>query len=206
MSDEKAGDRPSDHEHAYPPPQEYTQQQDYPNQQEFQSHYHDQNDYLGQYQQSDGQNQQYQQYSMSAPTPMSLPSMMNSDSGNRNLIVNYIPQSYTENDLLELFKPYGQIESCKIVMDKVSGQSLGYGFVKFINDQDAANAVNGLTGTQIMNKTLKVSVAKPSASAVVNLYVSGLDPNINEETLRSWFVPYGNVVETKILVGKPLKF
>ena len=41
----------------------------------------------------------------------------------RNLIVNYIPQTYSENDLLGLFEPYGQIESCKIVSD--------YGFASF---------------------------------------------------------------------------
>ena len=35
----------------------------------------------------------------------------------RNLIVNYIPQTYSESDLLGLFEPYGQIESCKIVSD-----------------------------------------------------------------------------------------
>jgi ELAV like protein 2/3/4 len=39
----------------------------------------------------------------------------------RNLIVNYLPQNYTESDLLNLFKPYGQIETCKIVIDRASG-------------------------------------------------------------------------------------
>jgi RNA recognition motif-containing protein len=152
--------------------------------------------------------QQYQQQlsmAMAMPAPPSSSSLAPppaSDSGNRNLIVNYIPQSFSESDLLELFKPYGQIESCKIVMDKVTAQSLGYGFVKFVNEEDAASAITGLTGTQIMNKTLKVSVAKPAATTIANLYVSGLDPTMDEETLKTIFSPYGNVMETKILIGR----
>jgi len=126
------------------------------------------------------------------------------DANGRNLIVNYIPQTYTESDLLNLFKPFGQIESCKIVVDRNVGigKSLGYGFVKFFDERDASNAIAHLSGTQVANKVLKVSIAKPPSSTIKvgNLYVSGLDAHSSDDTLKNIFAPFGNILETKTLI------
>jgi len=63
-----------------------------------------------------------------------------------NLIVNYIPQSITEDGLRAMFEVYGQVERCKLLVDRKDGHSLGYGFVKFDKADDAAQAIAHLNG------------------------------------------------------------
>lgn len=62
------------------------------------------------------------------------------------LIVNYIPQFATDEDLAQIFSPLGQIESVKIMRDYKTGYSYGFGFVKYFNEQDAAKAIEMLNG------------------------------------------------------------
>lgn len=62
------------------------------------------------------------------------------------LIVNYIPQFATDEDLAQIFSPLGQIESIKIMRDYKTGYSYGFGFVKYFNEQDAAKAIDMLNG------------------------------------------------------------
>jgi len=62
--------------------------------------------------------------------------MSNADNGDNhvdsnNLIVNYLPETTTQSDLHNMFQGFGEIESCKLIRNHVTGQSLGYGFVKF---------------------------------------------------------------------------
>eukprot|EP00009_Paramoeba_aestuarina_P017233 CAMPEP_0201538270 /NCGR_PEP_ID=MMETSP0161_2-20130828/67140_1 /ASSEMBLY_ACC=CAM_ASM_000251 /TAXON_ID=180227 /ORGANISM="Neoparamoeba aestuarina, Strain SoJaBio B1-5/56/2" /LENGTH=279 /DNA_ID=CAMNT_0047945021 /DNA_START=33 /DNA_END=869 /DNA_ORIENTATION=- len=143
--------------------------------------------------------EQQQQTEYGGQQTLTSSSGANSDMG-RNLIVNYIPPSFSEADLSSLFSPYGELESCKIVHDQ--GRSLGYGFVKFINVDNATNAISGLNGTPVMNKVLKVSVAKPSSTPGkgANLYVSNLEPHTNEDVMREIFSPYGTILEVKALM------
>lgn len=63
-----------------------------------------------------------------------------------NLIVNYIPANMTENNLRELFQAYGELESVKLMTDKVTNISLGYGFIKFAKESDASKAIEALNG------------------------------------------------------------
>ncbi|KAG1693789.1 ELAV-like protein 4 [Nymphon striatum] len=89
-----------------------------------------------------------------------------------NLIVNYLPQTMTQEDLRSLFSSIGEVESCKLIRDKVTGQSLGYGFVNYVRSEDAEKAVSTLNGLRLQNKTIKVSYARPSSEAIkgANLY------------------------------------
>ena len=56
------------------------------------------------------------------------------DAPKDNLIINYLPSSVTEDFLRQLFQPYGTIVHCKVVVDKNTGQSAGFGFVKYDNE------------------------------------------------------------------------
>eukprot|EP00359_Climacostomum_virens_P001133 CAMPEP_0204899100 /NCGR_PEP_ID=MMETSP1397-20131031/1662_1 /ASSEMBLY_ACC=CAM_ASM_000891 /TAXON_ID=49980 /ORGANISM="Climacostomum Climacostomum virens, Strain Stock W-24" /LENGTH=163 /DNA_ID=CAMNT_0052067017 /DNA_START=54 /DNA_END=545 /DNA_ORIENTATION=+ len=78
---------------------------------------------------------------------------------NRNLMVNYIPTTIDELQLRQLFEQYGAIESIKIVCDRETRQSRGYGFVKFVSAASASHAIQELNGHAIMNKRLKVALA-----------------------------------------------
>ncbi|KAG8176240.1 hypothetical protein JTE90_021342 [Oedothorax gibbosus] len=106
-----------------------------------------------------------------------------------NLIVNYLPQTMTQEEIRSLFSSIGEVESCKLIRDKVTaGQSLGYGFVNYVRAEDAEKAISTLNGLRLQNITIKllcgvaslrvcwqVSYARPSSEAIkgANLYVSG---------------------------------
>ncbi|KAK7200407.1 RNA-binding protein, UPB1 [Novymonas esmeraldas] len=95
------------------------------------------------------QPQQVPQQQMYNPEPEAL----------RNLMVNYIPTTVDEMQLRQLFERFGPIESVKIVCDRDTRQSRGYGFVKYQSAASAQQAVNELNGFNILNKRLKVALA-----------------------------------------------
>ncbi|XP_026827545.1 ELAV-like protein 2 isoform X10 [Ooceraea biroi] len=118
-----------------------------------------------------------------------------------NLIVNYLPQSMSQDEIRSLFSSIGEVESCKLIRDKLSGQSLGYGFVNYHRPEDAEKAINTLNGLRLQNKTIKVSYARPSSEAIkgANLYVSGLPKNMAQQDLENLFSPYGRIITSRIL-------
>ncbi|MBF6589315.1 MAG: RNA-binding protein [Ktedonobacterales bacterium] len=63
--------------------------------------------------------------------------------------------------LIQLFAPYGEVVEAMIVMDRVSGQSKGFGFVQMSSDEAAQAAIAGLNGTQLGDRTITVNEAKP---------------------------------------------
>ncbi|EUB55209.1 ELAV-like protein [Echinococcus granulosus] len=72
-----------------------------------------------------------------------------------NLIVNYLPQNMTQEEIKSLFSSIGEVESCKLIRDKSTCQNLGYGFVNYSNAKDAERAINTLNGLRLQNKTIK---------------------------------------------------
>jgi len=127
------------------------------------------------------------------------------DEGDRktNLIVNYLPQTMTQvEEIRSLFASIGEVESCKLIRDKVTGQSLGYGFVNYHRQEDAAKAIQTLNGLRLQNKTIKVSYARPSSEAIkgANLYVSGLPKHMAQPAdLERLFASCGNIITSRIL-------
>jgi len=120
-----------------------------------------------------------------------------------NLIVNYLPQTMTQvEEIRSLFSSIGEVESCKLIRDKVTGQSLGYGFVNYHRQEDAAKAIQTLNGLRLQNKTIKVSYARPSSEAIkgANLYVSGLPKHMAQPAdLERLFSSCGNIITSRIL-------
>ncbi|KAI6058401.1 ELAV-like protein 2 isoform X8 [Aix galericulata] len=121
-----------------------------------------------------------------------------------NLIVNYLPQNMTQEELKSLFGSVGEIESCKLVRDKITGQSLGYGFVNYVDPKDAEKAINTLNGLRLQTKTIKVSYARPSSASIrdANLYVSGLPKTMIQKELEQLFSQYGRIITSRILVDQ----
>ncbi|KAJ7405353.1 ELAV-like protein 4 [Willisornis vidua] len=91
--------------------------------------------------------------SRNCPSPMQTGAA--TDDSKTNLIVNYLPQNMTQEEFRSLFGSIGEIESCKLVRDKITGQSLGYGFVNYIDPKDAEKAINTLNGLRLQTKTIK---------------------------------------------------
>nr|AGR42650.1 ELAV [Hydractinia echinata] len=123
------------------------------------------------------------------------------DENATNLIINYLPQEMTEEELRTLFSSIGPLESCKLIRDKVTRASLGYAFVKYERTNDAKKAIESLQGMKLTNKTIKVSVARPSSNEIknANLYVSGLPLTVTEHELRVLFARYGPIITSKVL-------
>mmetsp|Transcript_5994 Transcript_5994/g.6536 ORF Transcript_5994/g.6536 Transcript_5994/m.6536 type:complete len:223 (-) Transcript_5994:664-1332(-) len=83
----------------------------------------------------------------------------------RNLIVNYIPTPVDDEELRQLFEQFGELESARVIIDRVSGVPKGYGFVKFKTEAAAREAILKMNGFEIKNKRLKVTTAKgPNAT------------------------------------------
>ncbi|KAI4588807.1 hypothetical protein MJG53_003215 [Ovis ammon polii x Ovis aries] len=138
----------------------------------------------------------------------------NTEDSKTNLIVNYLPQNMTQEELKSLF---GSI-----------GQSLGYGFVNYIDPKDAEKAINTLNGLRLQTKTIKtrfqklsirskfvkiirphysecvVSYARPSSASIrdANLYVSGLPKTMTQKELEQLFSQYGRIITSRILVDQ----
>ena len=82
--------------------------------------------------------------------------------GNK-LYVGGLPYSVTEGRLQELFATHGTVQSAKVISDKFTGQSRGFGFVEISSGDEAQNAISALNGTQFDGRTLVVNEAKPMA-------------------------------------------
>jgi len=134
---------------------------------------------------------------------VNIPTQADMDEGDRktNLIVNYLPQTMTQEEIRSLFSSIGEVESCKLIRDKVTGQSLGYGFVNYHRQEDASKAIQTLNGLRLQNKTIKVSYARPSSEAIkgANLYVSGLPKHMAQPDLERLFSSCGNIITSRIL-------
>jgi len=78
-----------------------------------------------------------------------------------NIYVGNLDFKVNENDLTEIFAEYGHVSSSKIITDKFSGKSRGYGFVTIDNNEDARRAISELHGATLENRELIVNEAKP---------------------------------------------
>ena len=77
------------------------------------------------------------------------------------LYVGGLPYSTTEQQLTELFSQQGSVTSAKVITDKFTGQSRGFGFVEMSTTEEAQKAISALNGTQLDGRPLTVSEAKP---------------------------------------------
>ena len=77
------------------------------------------------------------------------------------LYVGGLPYSTTEQQLSELFSQQGSVTSAKVITDKFTGQSRGFGFVEMSTTEEAQKAISALNGTQLDGRPLTVNEAKP---------------------------------------------
>lgn len=80
-----------------------------------------------------------------------------------NLYVGGLPYSVTDARLQELFSMHGTVQSARVISDKFTGQSRGFGFVEMSSGSEAQTAISALNGTQLEGRTLTVNEAKPMA-------------------------------------------
>ena len=83
---------------------------------------------------------------------------------NNKLYVGGLPYSVTDGKLEEVFAAHGAVESARVISDKFTGQSRGFGFVEMGSGEEAQKAIDALNGAQLDGRTLVVNEAKPMAS------------------------------------------
>lgn len=77
------------------------------------------------------------------------------------LYVGSLPYSTTEQQLSELFSQHGTVQSAKVITDRYTGQSRGFGFVEMATGEEAQKAIAALNGAALGGRTLVVNEARP---------------------------------------------
>lgn len=77
-----------------------------------------------------------------------------------NIYIGNISYNVSEEDLRHAFEEYGQVVSAKIIMDRYSGRSKGFGFIEMTDDEEGQKAISGLNGREFQGRELKVNIAR----------------------------------------------
>jgi RNA recognition motif-containing protein len=80
--------------------------------------------------------------------------------GNK-LYVGNLPYSFRDDDMAQAFAAFGTVSSAKVMMDRDSGRSKGFGFVEMGSDAEAQAAISGMHGQQVGGRGLVVNEARP---------------------------------------------
>ncbi|KAI9889685.1 MAG: Protein phosphatase PP2A regulatory subunit B [Vezdaea aestivalis] len=136
-----------------------------------------------------------------------------------NIYVKNFDKDSTDDEFRSLFEKYGSITSAALARDPEASTNKGYGFVNFIDHEDAAKAVDALHDSDFKGTTLYVGRAqkkhereeelrrqheaardeKASKYQGVNLYVKNLDDDVDDEKLRELFSPFGTITSAKVM-------
>jgi len=79
----------------------------------------------------------------------------------KKIYVGGLPYSVSDGQLEELFSAHGSVESARVITDRMTGRSKGFGFVEMASESEAEAAINSLNGTQLGGRTLTVNEARP---------------------------------------------
>jgi RNA recognition motif-containing protein len=136
-----------------------------------------------------------------------------------NVFVKYLPPEVDDKEFHRMFKNYGNIVSCKIMVDQTSGKSLGYGFVRYSAPSAAQKCIDAMNGLRVSNKRLLCKLANQSSSTTYNaeygknpvltaqvqsdnLYIKPLLPNTTEDDLRGIFGKFGRIIDCKVMIDR----
>jgi RNA recognition motif-containing protein len=79
------------------------------------------------------------------------------------LFVGSLPWAVNDDTLREAFEPHGTVVSAKVITDRQTGRSRGFGFVEMSNDTEASAAITALNGSDLNGRSIIVSEAKPKS-------------------------------------------
>ncbi len=85
-----------------------------------------------------------------------------------NMYVSNLGFHVTDEDLRKLFADFGVVDSAKVIMDRMTNQSRGFGFVEMQNDTEAEAAMQKLAGKEVEGRSISVSKAKPKTDNFSN--------------------------------------
>ncbi|MEY4683864.1 MAG: hypothetical protein RLZ25_323 [Pseudomonadota bacterium] len=91
----------------------------------------------------------------------------------KNLYVSNLSYGVDTQQLQEIFEAYGDIQSAKVIMDRETGRSRGFGFVEMTSDTDANSAISALNGKEIDGRAMIVNEARPREEGGSNSFGAG---------------------------------
>lgn len=115
-----------------------------------------------------------------------------------NVIVRNLPKDIDQKQLMELFKEFGKIGSCKLEVFS-DGQSRGFGYIQFLEAKSAEAAIEKLNDTKIGENSISVAVhskkddREAQSEKYTNLFVRNLPHDYNEAQLKNLFKDYGDI-------------
>uniref|UniRef100_A0A8D8QG74 TAR DNA-binding protein 43 n=1 Tax=Cacopsylla melanoneura TaxID=428564 RepID=A0A8D8QG74_9HEMI len=125
---------------------------------------------------------------------------------NTDLVVLGIPWNFSDNELKDYFEQFGPMEYAHVKIDKNTGRSKGFGFIRFTSHENALKVMlkkhkigNRICDVRIPEST-KMGAEEPVSSKV---FVGSLTPNLTEADLREFFEQHGTV--TEVLIPKPFR-
>lgn len=141
------------------------------------------------------QQQQYQQHQQ----------QYQEDLSGTNLFINFLPPYMDDMQLKQLFSPFGEILSCKVMINIATRQSRGFGFVQYRSPEQAASAIASMNGFRLDNKILQVKHAQSNAAENLgtpntNLYIKGIPHNVDKTQLQQTFSRFGTVVDCIVII------
>jgi RNA recognition motif-containing protein len=78
-----------------------------------------------------------------------------------NIYISNLDQEITNEQLINLFKQYGEVNTAEVVLDVFTGQSRGFAYIEMNNEEEGQKAINQLNNFELRNRSLSVEVAKP---------------------------------------------
>ena len=78
-----------------------------------------------------------------------------------NIYVGNLAYGTTDDDLRDLFSGFGEVKSARVIMDRETGRSRGFGFVEMYDEGQGQQAIDATNGNEFMGRVLKVNVARP---------------------------------------------
>ena len=90
-----------------------------------------------------------------------------------NIFVGNLAGEVVPDDLKEAFGDFGKVTTTKIIMDRETGESKGFGFVEMPIQKHAESAIKGLHGTELKGQEIKVSEARQRRDPIINFGVRG---------------------------------
>lgn len=104
----------------------------------------------------------------------------------KNIYVGNLARETTDQDLEAAFAPYGTIRSARVIRDRATGDSRGFGFVEMENDQEAADAIAGLDQKELAGRVVTVNEARPRTSGGMRRGGGGGGGGDSRRRGRSW--------------------
>lgn len=139
--------------------------------------------------------------------------------GGFSIFVGDLGADVDDNSLMAAFQSrYASIRSAKVMIDPITGYSRGFGFIRFMDENDQQRSLEEMQGVYIGSRPVRVSVARPRAkfdvglnphvpeSEITTVFVGGLNNTITEEELRAYFGVHGEILAVKIIPNKNIAF